>query len=96
MPIILQLRLEQFDNRCAYCDRQYNCIDHFVPLSNGGRDCIENLIPACLSCNSSKGARNAESWYRGQSFFDEKRWQRIVKVLNDQDQSNTFVQLSLF
>lgn len=92
----LQFRIEQFESRCVYCDRQYNCIDHFVPLSNGGRDCIENLVPACLSCNSSKGARNAESWYRGQSFFDEERWRRITQVLDTQDRCSIYVQLSLF
>lgn len=32
-------------------------IDHFVPLSNGGSNHISNLVPACIPCNSMKGAR---------------------------------------
>lgn len=31
--------------------------DHIVPLSRGGRDVWENLVPACRSCNSSKGTK---------------------------------------
>ena len=37
-------------------------IDHVVPLSRGGKHEIENLLPACRSCNSSKGAKLLEEW----------------------------------
>lgn len=32
-------------------------IDHVVPLSRGGSNALDNLVPCCTSCNSSKGAR---------------------------------------
>ena len=54
--------------RCAYCavhlTRQHGkpnsfCIDHVLAVAKGGSDDIANLIPACHSCNSKKGARTA-------------------------------------
>lgn len=32
-------------------------VDHIIPHVRGGRNIVENLQPACLPCNSSKGAR---------------------------------------
>lgn len=51
----------RMDNRCAYqmpgCTFTATAIDHIVPLARGGSDSIENLMPACKSCNSKKNAR---------------------------------------
>lgn len=33
----------------------------------------ENCVPACLSCNGSKGDGEAFHWYRHQSFYDPRR-----------------------
>lgn len=30
-------------------------LDHVVPLSAGGQDCVENLRPAHRECNVAKG-----------------------------------------
>ena len=48
--------------RCFYCgtditDRATK--DHFIPLSKGGSDYIENIRGACLACNISKSNRDA-------------------------------------
>lgn len=50
---------------CAYCDRtdQPLTMDHFVPLELGGLHEASNIVPACLSCNSSKGGREFEEWF---------------------------------
>lgn len=41
---------------CVYCGVQPEKLtaDHIVPLSKGGSNFIENIVPACKSCNSSK------------------------------------------
>lgn len=50
--------------RCAYCDCQLEpgsgttetfTIEHIVPRESGGPDNIANYVPACKSCNCSKG-----------------------------------------
>ena len=56
--------------RCFYCDRgpidvgapgtrgNIFHIDHIVPKDAGGPDHLSNYVPACHSCNSSKGAKS--------------------------------------
>ena len=52
-----------YKNRCAYCNRKTKklTIDHVVPLAKNGGHVPENLVPACLSCNSSKQDREPVS-----------------------------------
>ena len=40
--------------KCAYCDNQATTIEHIVPLSKGGLNEPQNIVGACVSCNSSK------------------------------------------
>lgn len=48
---------------CPYCNqRPSNTVDHVVPLSRGGTNDESNLIPACVSCNSQKGAKTLWEW----------------------------------
>ena len=43
------------DGRCAYCGTRSTLdADHRVPLSRGGSNSIENILPACRSCNLRK------------------------------------------
>ncbi len=49
---------------CAYCGSATAfSLDHLLPRSAGGGDQGENLVIACRSCNSSKGAKNLLDWY---------------------------------
>jgi len=41
-------------NQCVYCGRNANTVDHIIPISKGGKDEYDNLVPCCKSCNSSK------------------------------------------
>lgn len=46
---------------CAYCGRYRDLtVDHIHPKSKGGKDNWENLISACMKCNSRKGDRTPE------------------------------------
>ncbi len=50
--------LKHFNYECVVCHRKPPEIeitkDHVIPLIKGGTNYIENLIPLCKSCNSSK------------------------------------------
>lgn len=56
--------LASYGGRCMYCDAPATTIDHFVPIKLGGTNKESNLAPACLSCNSSKGAKDPWDWER--------------------------------
>lgn len=78
----LTQRFEQFDNRCCYCGSDQGIqVEHFIPRSRGGPHVINNLLPACTECNKSKRDHDPEDWYRAQSFFTERRWNKIRRVL---------------
>ena len=44
--------LKMHDYCCAYCGDQADSVDHVIAINNGGTDDINNLVAACLSCNS--------------------------------------------
>ena len=51
--------LKKFEYKCAYCGIEFNdrvipTKDHIIPLSIGGYNIKENIIPACRSCNAKK------------------------------------------
>lgn len=47
--------VRQHKNRCHYCGKKrVLTLDHVIPLSKGGLHVIENIVPACRSCNSKK------------------------------------------
>src|SRR5690606_22558633 len=57
--------VRRFEGRCAYCGASGPLhMDHIVPLARGGRHGIGNLLPACASCNCSKGAKLLMEWRR--------------------------------
>ncbi len=49
---------------CQYCGLPSKALalDHIVPLSKGGRNSSNNLMPCCKSCNSKKGVRELSDW----------------------------------
>lgn len=92
-PNELQQHFEKFGNECVYCGNPDRIsVDHFIPLVKGGSDCLGNLVPCCRSCNTSKNVNDALEWYQRQSFYDRKRWKKILEILGKDDPN----QLPLF
>jgi len=55
-----------WQERCAYCGAvgvplQRDCV---LPLSRGGRYTVQNIVPACRSCNASKSNDEVTGWMR--------------------------------
>ena len=60
------IALQQAWGGCAYCgvtDKplQRDCV---LALSRGGRYTLENIVPACRSCNTSKCNDEVTGWLR--------------------------------
>jgi 5-methylcytosine-specific restriction endonuclease McrA len=51
---------------CAYCGATGSALqkDCVLPLSRGGRYTVENIVPACRSCNASKSNDEVTGWLR--------------------------------
>lgn len=48
-------------NKCVYCGSDKNlCVDHMIPVIQGGTDDPRNLATACKKCNSGKSGRTPE------------------------------------
>lgn len=56
------VKKNQYDNSCFYCGKKNIKLtkDHVIPIVLGGTDDIDNIVPACQSCNSKKQARRLE------------------------------------
>ena len=70
------------DFTCQFCEKsllkadpRHITLDHLVPRSKGGTNRSDNLVTACLSCNSSKQAR---SWRKFAK--DDETIARILRV----------------
>lgn len=54
---------EAYGHRCVYCGKKMKgklTRDHIIPLSKNGNHTVSNVVPACRSCNCSKGNRNVK------------------------------------
>lgn len=52
-----------FAGKCGYCRVAIgDTLDHILPLFRGGTNDKNNLLMACRSCNSSKGAKTIGEW----------------------------------
>lgn len=50
---------------CCYCGQPGpSTVDHYIPLARGGTHTLDNLRPACRSCNSRKGAKLPSEWIK--------------------------------
>ncbi|MEZ9917670.1 hypothetical protein BCT06_14145 [Vibrio breoganii] len=78
---------ERDDFTCQYCGKsgaksfkQWNdawfAIDHIKPKKHGGGNEDSNLVVACHTCNSVKGATMCESIEEGRKIINDKNNQR--------------------
>ena len=72
---------EHFDCTCVYCGKSYELsnltLDHVHPRSLGGESLSTNLVPACFSCNQTKGTQNWLSYMR-QTFGVNRLREKLI------------------
>lgn len=55
---------------CCYCgSKELLVADHLIPTKRGGENKGDNLIWACRTCNSSKGAKDMLEWFNEKGQF---------------------------
>lgn len=62
---ILTLLAKQ-DHKCFYCGKDLDVyhVDHYIPLSKGGKHIVENLRISCPPCNLSKWNKMPEQFIK--------------------------------
>ena len=70
---------------CAYCggpdeSLQKDCV---LPLSRGGRYTLENVVPACRSCNTSKCNDEVTGWLRRKRLDERAFLARHVAIRDE-------------
>lgn len=79
-PGVYKRLMKRANGKCTYCGQQFEklTLDHFNPITRGGDGLVDNLIPCCKSCNSSKHNRVPEDW-----IFDKFGIDGIARVLRE-------------
>ena len=70
---------------CAYCGAagvplQRDCV---LPISRGGRYTLDNMAPACRSCNASKCNDEVTGWLRRKRLDERAFLVRHHEILRD-------------
>lgn len=72
---------QSFGGLCAYgCRRPGGTWDHIWPVARGGVSVPGNLVPACGSCNSSKGCQDPGPWVRRGMAAHPDGWDDLVAL----------------
>ena len=69
---------------CAYCGHldaalQRDCV---LPISRGGRYTLDNVVPACRSCNTSKCNDEVTGWLRRKRLDERAFLLRHIEIRN--------------
>lgn len=69
-------------NGCAYCGAtgialQRDCV---MAVSRGGRYTLDNVVPACVSCNASKCNDEVTGWMRRKRLDERRFLARYVEI----------------
>lgn len=77
-----------FDHSCAYCGMSEELHKevhkqqlHKEHVEHNGSNGIDNCVPACRPCNSSKRTYSLNEWYLKQDFFDTNKLNKICEWL---------------
>lgn len=82
---------EYFNNSCAYCGisyenhkKIYNQDLHKEHVNHVGSNKLDNCVPSCKICNSSKKDKEFLSWYNEDNVvFTKERIDKIHNWLNE-------------
>jgi 5-methylcytosine-specific restriction endonuclease McrA len=69
-------------NGCAYCGAtnrplQKDCV---MAISRGGRYTVDNVVPACASCNTSKCNDEVTGWLRRKRLDERMFLERYIEI----------------
>ncbi|MEH7237308.1 HNH endonuclease [Bacillus sp. JJ1562] len=84
----IRLIFQMFDGRCAYCNKRpeqpkHLHLEHIQPLSEGGRNTLANLIPACIHDNASKGTKPIVTYFlENRDKFPDENFALVISYIS--------------
>jgi 5-methylcytosine-specific restriction endonuclease McrA len=74
--------LKQAWNGCAYCGATDSALqkDCVMAISRGGRYTVDNVVPACASCNTSKCNDEVTGWLRRKRLDERRFLERYIQI----------------
>jgi 5-methylcytosine-specific restriction endonuclease McrA len=74
--------LKEAWNGCAYCGAtdaalQRDCV---MAISRGGRYTVDNVVPACAKCNTSKCNDEVTGWMRRKRLDERRFLERYIEI----------------
>ena len=68
---------------CAYCGTTRSALqkDCMLPIANGGRYTLSNVVPSCPQCNASKCNAEVTSWMRRKKLDERAFLLRQAEVI---------------
>ena len=74
--------LKQAWQGCAYCGAADSALqrDCVMAISRGGRYTVDNVVPACASCNTSKCNEEVTAWMRRKRLDERMFLTRYIEI----------------
>jgi hypothetical protein len=74
----------EFEGICIYCMKQVEfdkfTLDHVIPVAYGGRNKIDNIIPACYNCNQKRRHKSLISVMKYRDSLADNRRRRELNL----------------
>lgn len=77
---------------CVYCGK-YGLrltIDHVLPRSRGGKSTFDNMVAACMPCNTKKGAKTPEEANLNFIFDINKNYNPLMDEIRRVGENNVY------
>ena len=80
--------LEYYADKCAYCPKTADSLDHPFPLKDEAPNVSANVLPICKTCKNCKKINNIMVMYNS-SILSEAKYVKIMKEVLDRDKDGS-------
>jgi len=79
----VQIIVEHFSSRCAYCGVKAETLDHPFPLKSSAPNVPANVLPSCKKCKQAK-KNNDIVWLFSSGFLKRPKYLELLAFMFEQ------------